>query len=111
MKVTCVFPEHILVMIMVHASSLLFRTCLLGGVTLFLNFGIIIEEMTAEALAQAAIRLKTDEALYQELARNAEAASKELCFEKEGQKLLRIYQEICGENAEYEAEYLHSARG
>ncbi len=75
------------------------------------HFGIIIEEMTAEALAQAAIRLKTDEALYQELARNAEAASKELCFEKEGQKLLRIYQEICGENAEYEAEYLHSARG
>ena len=70
------------------------------------HFGIILEEMTSKALAQAAICLKTNEALYQELAQNAEAASKELCFEKEGQKLLSIYNKICEEGTVYEIGYL-----
>ena len=75
------------------------------------HFGIILHEMTAEALAQAAIRIRTDEALYKELAQNAEAASKELCFEKEGQNLLKIYRRIVEEREEYETGYLYSTCG
>ena len=55
------------------------------------HFGMILDKITPEALAEAAIRLKEDPTLYQELRENAMLASRELCFEKEGEKLISLY--------------------
>jgi glycosyltransferase involved in cell wall biosynthesis len=89
-------------------SNKLFE-CVMAGLPLILSdvpehrmlnerygFGLILDEMTPEALAGAAILLKNDRALYARLCANAEKAAKELCWEKEGLKLLEIYRAILG---------------
>lgn len=55
------------------------------------HFGIILDEISPEALAEAAILLKEDQELYYRLRDNAVLASRELCFEKEGKKLISLY--------------------
>ena len=55
------------------------------------HFGIILDKISPEALAEAAILLKKDQKLYNSMRENAILASRELCFEKEGKKLISLY--------------------
>lgn len=73
----------------------------------FLNekykFGIILKEISAECLAEAAIKLKNDVKLYETLKQNSISAARELCWEIEGLKLISVYKDILNEERyEYE---------
>jgi glycosyltransferase involved in cell wall biosynthesis len=69
------------------------------------KFGIILEEISSECLAEAAIKLKNDFKLYETLKQNAIVASKELCWENEGMKLVSVYRDITNkEDKENEAD-------
>lgn len=69
------------------------------------QFGIILPEMTAQCLAEAAIRLKEDQDFYKRLAFNATMASRELRFEKEGEKLISLYRDALHETSVEERQY------
>lgn len=55
------------------------------------HFGVILREVTPEAIADAAISLKKDVKTYKTLAENAKNAARTLNWEHEGKKLLEIY--------------------
>ncbi|UXU57624.1 glycosyltransferase [Staphylococcus agnetis] len=55
------------------------------------KFGIVIDEVTPENIAQAVRELKSDTALYQKLRNNAISAAKELNWQNESQKLKALY--------------------
>ena len=52
------------------------------------NFGIILRENSAQALAEAAIKLYTDKDFYQECAENAQKLSEQVNWETEFHKIL-----------------------
>ena len=56
------------------------------------NIGIVIEDVTAKAVARAVNTLYADRALYQYFCSNLVAASKVLCWENESKKLIDVYQ-------------------
>ena len=58
------------------------------------NIGIIVEELTIEKIENAIKTLLSDKYLYQTLQQNCLTARKELCWEKEQQKLIVIYNDI-----------------
>ncbi|SUK06233.1 capsular polysaccharide synthesis enzyme Cap5I [Staphylococcus agnetis] len=55
------------------------------------NFGIVIEEVTPENIAQAVRALKSDHSLYQTLRNNAIQAAHQLNWQKESEKLKALY--------------------
>jgi glycosyltransferase involved in cell wall biosynthesis len=55
------------------------------------NFGIILDEVTPINIAEAIMRLRNNHVLYTELKENAISASKYLCWEVEGEKLINLY--------------------
>ena len=58
------------------------------------NFGIILEQDTPEALANAAIRLYEDKQLYETLAQNARSMSMQVNWETEFSKLVQAEKEM-----------------
>lgn len=58
------------------------------------HFGVILKEVTPQAIADAIISLKNDPETYKALAQNAENAAQILNWECEGKKLQKIYQEL-----------------
>ncbi|GGI03682.1 glycosyltransferase [Mammaliicoccus vitulinus] len=57
------------------------------------NFGIILDEVTSEKIADAILKLKKNPELYNELKENAIKASEELTWQNESKKLIDLYQE------------------
>ncbi|WP_239752726.1 glycosyltransferase [Mammaliicoccus sp. J-M40] len=57
------------------------------------NFGFILDEVTPQKIAEAILKLKENPKIYQELKENAIKASEVLTWQKEGKKLLDIYEE------------------
>ncbi|PTG20074.1 glycosyltransferase [Staphylococcus chromogenes] len=55
------------------------------------EFGIVIDEVTPEHIAQAVHTLRTDQKLYQKLRKNAIEAANELNWQKESEKLKSMY--------------------
>ncbi|PTG89346.1 capsular biosynthesis protein [Staphylococcus chromogenes] len=55
------------------------------------EFGIVIDEVTPEHIAQAVHTLRTDQKLYQKLRKNAIEAANELNWQKESEKLKELY--------------------
>ena len=55
------------------------------------EFGIVIDSVTPEHIAQAVHTLRTNQELYQKLRNNAIQASNELNWQKESEKLKRMY--------------------
>ncbi|NJH67015.1 glycosyltransferase [Staphylococcus agnetis] len=55
------------------------------------NFGIVIDEVTPENIAQAVRELKSDHSLYQSLRNNAIQAAHQLNWQKESEKLKALY--------------------
>ncbi|MDB5226037.1 MAG: glycosyl transferase group 1 [Bacteroidota bacterium] len=58
------------------------------------NFGIVVEELSVEKIEMAIKKLIKDKTLYTQLQQNCLDAAKELCWEKEEQKLIQIYNSI-----------------
>ncbi|KAK55480.1 glycosyltransferase [Staphylococcus lugdunensis] len=58
------------------------------------NFGIVIDDVTPEKIAEAVNSLATDDKLYHELRQNAIKASKELNWQNESEKLKELYLNI-----------------
>ncbi|MEB7366453.1 glycosyltransferase [Staphylococcus borealis] len=55
------------------------------------NFGIVIDKVTSEKIAEAVNKLTNNEDLYYELRENAIKASKELTWQNESKKLVELY--------------------
>lgn len=55
------------------------------------EFGIVIDEVTPEHIAQAVHTLRTNQKLYQKLRKNAIEAANELNWQKESEKLKSMY--------------------
>lgn len=55
------------------------------------KFGLILEEVTPKAIAEAVVLLKNDKNLYNKLKKNAEKSINELNWQKESKKLINIY--------------------
>ncbi|ARB76794.1 MULTISPECIES: glycosyltransferase [Staphylococcus] len=58
------------------------------------NFGIVIDDVTPEKIAEAVNKLATDDKLYHELRQNAIKASKILSWQNESEKLKELYLNI-----------------
>lgn len=58
------------------------------------DFAIIIEEVSPKCIAEAIRLLHDDKELYNRLANNARKMSRKMHWEKEAEKLFKIYQEI-----------------
>ncbi len=58
------------------------------------GFGVILDEVTPEKIADAILRLYGDKELYARLAENARTMSDEMNWEAESEKLLEIYRSV-----------------
>lgn len=58
------------------------------------NIGLIVDELNMEKIQQAIEQLLHDEALYKSIQQNCLRAKKELCWEKEEQKLIALYKSL-----------------
>lgn len=58
------------------------------------NFGLILEDNTPQALADAVLKLYQDKELYNTLAKNAQILSQELNWENEFQKLIELEEQM-----------------
>lgn len=68
------------------------------------HFGVILSEITPQAIADVLLSLKNDAGEYEALAANARKAAKILNWENEGRKLLEIYNEVLVKNNGSESE-------
>lgn len=59
------------------------------------HFGVIIDEVTPQKIAQAIVMLSRDADTYRRLADNARRMSEEINWENESKRLLEIYQSVC----------------
>lgn len=59
------------------------------------QFGVIISKNTPEAFADAAIKLYTDKAFYEQCAKNAKKLSEEVNWENEFGKLIKVEKKLC----------------
>ena len=58
------------------------------------GFGVILDEVTPEKIAEAILALYRDKDLYSRLAENAKRMSEEMNWETESEKLLAIYRSV-----------------
>ncbi len=58
------------------------------------NIGLVVEKLTIDNISDAIKRLLSDKELYLELQKNCLKYRNELCWEKEEQKLLQIYERL-----------------
>lgn len=58
------------------------------------NFGVVVKELSVEKIEIAIKNLIKDKTLHAQLHQNCLVAAKELCWEKEEQKLIQIYKSI-----------------
>ena len=58
------------------------------------GIGLIVDNVSPTDVAQAIMKLRDDKNLYEEIRNNVSIAAQELCWEKEGMKLINKYKEL-----------------
>ena len=58
------------------------------------HFGIILDEVTPQKIAEAILYLYQNKEVYQTMAKNAKKMSEEMNWEAESKKLLEIYHSV-----------------